>query len=122
MSTSTTAQSGSPIESLTALHWLGILLAVVTGVLHLYLGVSFVTEPLGWSFLAAGIGFFVGAGAVVREYRRRIMYLLGIPFTGGQIVAWYLVNAPNFSPLGIGDKVVQVILIVVLVVLYSRES
>lgn len=122
MSTQTATSSMFDLESLGPLHWLGILLAIVTGVLHLYLGINFVTEPLGWSFLAAGIGFFAGALAVLVDYRRAVIYLLGIPFTGGQIVAWYVVNAPDFSMLGIGDKVVQVILIVVLAVLYSRES
>jgi hypothetical protein len=48
--------------------------------------------------------------------------VLGVPFTAGQIVAWYFVNAPDFSPIGIGDKVVQVLLIAVIVVLYMRES
>jgi hypothetical protein len=122
MSTSTATLSRFRLETLTPLHWLGVLLAVLTGVLHLYLGIAFITEPLGWSFIAAGIGFFLGVLAVLMDYRRRLVYLLGVPFTGGQIVAWYVVNAPDFSTLGIGDKVVQVILIVVLLVLYSRES
>ena len=122
MSTSTATPSRFHLETLTPLHWLGVLLAVLTGVLHLYLGIGFITEPLGWPFIAAGIGFFVGVLAVLVDYRRRLIYLLGVPFTGGQIVAWYVVNAPDFSTLGIGDKVVQVILIVVLLVLYSRES
>lgn len=54
------------------------------------------------------------------DYRRKLLYLLGIPFTAGQIPAWYAVNAPGLSPVGIGDKVVQVALIVVLVALYRR--
>ncbi|UWG48382.1 putative membrane protein [Halanaeroarchaeum sp. HSR-CO] len=116
--------SGTSIrtESLTGLHWLAIGLALVTGVIHLVLGVSFVSDPMGWSFLFAGVVFFAAIVAVLYDYRRRLIYLLGIPFTGGQIVAWYLVNAPDFSPLGIGDKVVQVVLIVVLALLYTRES
>lgn len=109
-------------ESLTTLHWAGVALATVTGVLHLYLGVSFVTDPLGWSFLVAGVGFLGGVVAVLTDYRRRLLYLLGIPFTAGQLPAWYVVNAPDFSALGYFDKAVQVTLIVVLVVLYRRES
>ncbi|WP_049986071.1 DUF7475 family protein [Halobellus rufus] len=109
-------------NSLTGVHWAGIALAVISGVIHLALGVSFITSPLGWAFLVAGVGFLGGSVAVLVDYRRSLMYLLGIPFTAGQIVAWYVVNAPDFSPLGIADKVAQLLLIVVLVVLYRRES
>jgi len=109
-------------ESLTSIHWVGIVLAALSGVIHLVLGVSFISDPLGWAFLIAGVGFLGGAIAVLIDYRRSLMYLLGIPFTAGQIVAWYFVNAPDFSALGIGDKVAQLILIGVLIVLYRRES
>lgn len=122
MATATGSGTSLRTESLTPIHWVGIALAAVTGAIHLVLGVSFITSPLGWSFLVAAIGFFGGAAGVLVDYRRRQLYLLGIPFTAGQIVAWYFVNAPDFSPLGIGDKVVQVVLIVVLVVLYRQES
>lgn len=109
-------------ESLTTIHWAGIVLAVVTGVLHLVLGVSFISEPMGWAFLFAGVGFLGGIAALLVDYRRRLLYLLGIPFTAGQIVAWYVVNAPDFSVLGYVDKVAQVLLIAVLVVLYRQAS
>lgn len=49
-------------DSLTTLHWVGIALALVTGVIHLFLGVSFITSPLGWSFLFAALGFLAGGG------------------------------------------------------------
>ncbi|MGM0399617.1 MAG: DUF7475 family protein [Halobacteriota archaeon] len=121
---SSTTDSGTSIrtESLTGLHWIAIVLALVTGMIHLVLGVSFISDPMGWSFLFAGVVFLAAIVAVLYDYRRRLIYLLGIPFTGGQIVAWYVVNAPEFSPLGIGDKVVQLVLIVVLALLYTREA
>ena len=109
-------------ESLTPLHWVAILLAVVTGSIHLFPGVGFIAEPLGWSFLGAALGFFAGVVAVLLDYRRQLVYVLGIPFTAGQIVLWYVVNAPDFSPLGIGDKIVQVALVVVIAILYTRET
>lgn len=115
----TTDGSTLETESLTGLHWLGIVLAALTGVIHLRLGVGFIAQPLGWAFLVAAIGFFLGIVGVLIDFRRRLLYLLGIPFTAGQIPAWYVIN-DNFSALGIGDKVVQVVLIVVLVVLYRR--
>ena len=122
MATSTGSGLSLRTESLTSLHWVGVVLAVVTGVLHLVLGVSFITTPLGWSFIVAGVGFFAGAAGVLVDYRRRLLYLLGIPFTAGQIVAWYVVNAPEFSPLGYADKAAQIALIVVLIALYRQES
>jgi hypothetical protein len=98
------------------LHWAGIVLAAITGVIHLWLGVNFAPEPLGISFLVAGV-----IVAILVDYRRQLLYLLGIPFTAGQIVAWAALNAPDFSPPGIADKIVQVLLIVVLVVLYRQS-
>ena len=107
--------------SVSTLQWVGIALAVITGIIHLVLGVSFITSPLGWSFIVAGVGFFAGVAAMLTNTRRRLVVLLGIPFTAGQIVLWYVINAPDFSPLGIGDKVVQVLLIVVLAGIYRNE-
>ncbi|RLM54109.1 hypothetical protein DVK02_11855 [Halobellus sp. Atlit-31R] len=127
MATQTAQTTGLQTESLTGIHWLGIALAAVTGLLHLGLGAAFLasdslTNPLAWSFIFAGIGFGVGIAAILTDYRRRLMYLLGIPFTAGQIVAWYALNAPDFSPPGLLDKAVQLLLIVVLVVLYRQSK
>ena len=122
MATATESGLSLRTESLSALHWAGVVLAAVTGVIHLVLGVRFIDSPLGWSFLVAGLGFLGGVAALLVDYRRRLLYLLGIPFTAGQIVIWYVVNAPDFGTLGIVDKVVQVLFIVVLVVLYRQES
>lgn len=127
MATATESGLSLRTESLSSLHWAGVVLAAVTGVIHLVLGVSFIDSPLGWSFLVAGFGFLGGVAALLVDYRRRLLYLLGIPFTAGQIVAWYVVNAPQFGGTGFGtlgyvDKVVQVLFIVVLVVLYRQES
>lgn len=120
----TEAASGSSLqtESLTGLHWSAIVLALITGVVHLYLGVSFITDPMGWAFLFAGVVFLAAIGGVLVDYRRRLIYLLGIPFIAAQIVAWYFVNAPDFSTLGLTDKVVQVVLIGILAFLYTREE
>jgi len=123
MSTQTASRLSLRTESLTSLHWLGVALAVVTGILHVVLGIRFIGQPLGWSFIVAGLGFFTGAVAVLVDYRRQTMYLLGILWTAGQVVLYFVVNWPDVvSPIGIGDKVVQVVLIGVLAVLYSRES
>jgi len=125
--------SGSTFEtaSLTRLHWLGIALAAITGAVHLALGVLFLDPAAGvlapenaqpLSFVLAGIAFFIAPLLVLVDYRRRLLYLVGIPFTGIQVVLYFVLNWPNvFGPAGIGDKVVQAALIAVLVVLYRRE-
>jgi hypothetical protein len=119
-----TATGGRTIDtaSLSPLHWVAFGLAAITGVLHVWLGVQFISSPLGISFLLAGVGFFGGAALVAVDYRRRLVYAIGVPFTAVQIVAWYLVNVPEFSPVGYLDKAVQAVFIVVLVVLYRREG
>ncbi|AAG19430.1 MULTISPECIES: hypothetical protein [Halobacterium] len=124
MTAASTSRSGIGLatDSLTPLHWLGIVLAVATGVLHLVLGVSLGLPGLGGSLFVAGVGYLGGTAAILVGVRRRLVYLLGIPFTIGQIAAWYVVNAPSFSALGIADKVVQVALIAVLAVLYARAT
>lgn len=105
-------------ESLTTLHWIGIALAAVTGVVHLGIGVAFGDVLLG----LAGVGFFGAIALLLLNVRRKLLYLVGIPFTGVQVVLYFVFNWPDvFSPVGIGDKVVQVALVAVLVVLYRRE-
>ncbi|MFD1687240.1 DUF7475 family protein [Halobellus litoreus] len=122
MATQTSDGIALRTETLTGLHWAGIGLAAITGLIHLWLGVSFAPSPIGIAFLVATVGFFAGVAAVLVDYRRRLMYLLGIPFTAGQVVMWYLVNAPDFGPPGIADKVVQVLLIAVLIALYRQSA
>lgn len=121
--------------SLTPIHWAAVVLAAITGVIHLLLGVSGVTgDPyipfeLGVAFLLAGLGFFGAIVLLLVDYRRRLLYALGVPYTAIQIVLWYALNfdsvsdmLANAGAMGYVDKVVQVVLIVVLAVLYTRES
>ncbi|MES3161809.1 MAG: hypothetical protein PPP55_09615 [Halorubrum sp.] len=121
MSDRGTIQTGE----LTPLHWVGIAMATVSAVVHLYLAVV-IPGWLGISFAGATAGFIAGIGAVLVGFRRRLTYLLGIPFTGGQVVLWYLLNdQPGLAELGtvdVVDKVAQIVLIGVLVALYTRES
>ena len=114
--------------ALGPLHYAGVLLAVVTGVIHLRLGVGFAPSPLGLSFLFAGVVFLAAGAAVVANYRRGLLYRLGIPFTAGQIVLWYYVNfaagtktfPADVGTLGAVDKVAQVVLLVVLALLLRK--
>jgi hypothetical protein len=119
--------------SLTSLHWTGIALAVVSGVVHLVLGVGSVlggeAVGLGVAFVLAGVAFLVAAALVAADYRRPLLYAVGVPFTAVQVLAWYWLNyASTGRPLStiggieIVDKAAQLALIAILVVLYRREA
>ncbi|PSP57902.1 hypothetical protein BRC72_08120 [Halobacteriales archaeon QH_7_66_36] len=129
MSTSKADSIAVDVASLSGLHWVGIVAAVVTGVIHLRLGVGFAPSGLGISFLLAGLGFFGAVGLVLFDYRRRTVYAAGVPFTIVQIVLWYALNfagGPKSFPADVGtlgwvDKIAQVALVVVLVALLQQS-
>ncbi|PSQ23729.1 hypothetical protein BRD04_02515 [Halobacteriales archaeon QS_9_67_17] len=129
MSTSNADGITLDAASLSGLHWVGIVAAVVTGVVHLRLGIGFAPSGLGISFLLAGLGFFGAVALVLFDYRRRAVYAVGVPFTLVQIVLWYALNfagGPKSFPADVGtlgwvDKVAQVALVVVLVALLQRS-
>ena len=127
MATSET-QPAVDIGSLNALHWVGIVAALVTAAVHIRLGVGGLPLPLRISFLLAGLGFVGAVVLVLLDYRRRTVYAVGIPFTLVQIVLWYALNfaggtksfPADVGTLGAVDKVAQVVLIAVLVALLRR--
>jgi hypothetical protein len=111
------------LDSLTTLDRIGIGLATVTAIVHLVLGVPAVPSPQAISFVLAALGFFGGITLLAVGYRRRLLYLVGIPFTAVQIVLYVLLNWPNvLSPGGVFDKVVQLLLVGILVVRYRRTG
>ena len=106
-------RSSSRIGSLTQLQWLAIALVVVTGLLHVYAGVVEGRIPVA----LAGVGY---AGALVLfflDYRRRLLYLIGIPYTVVQFPLW-IVAKSEYGMIDYVDKAVQVVLILVLLYLY----
>ena len=111
------AQDNSPgrIGSLTRIQWLAVALIVVTGVLHVYAGVVEGRIPVA----LAGVGY---AGALVLflfDYRRRLLYALGIPYTAVQFPLW-IVAKSEYGMVDYVDKAVQAVLIVVLLYLYAN--
>ena len=120
--TPSTDQLGFETASLTRLHYLGIALAAVTGVIHLVLGVGFLPSPLAISFVLAGLGFFGAITLLLLNVRRPLLYAVGIPYTLIQVVAYVVVNPNPLSPVGLFDKAVQLTLVGVLVALYRAES
>ncbi|WP_224333043.1 DUF7475 family protein [Haloprofundus halobius] len=109
--------------TLNRLHYVGIVLAAVTGGIHLVLGVANLTSTLGVLFVLAGVGYVGGVALLIRGVRRRPLYLAGIGFAVVQIVAYVALNAGNlFSPVAVVDKAAQLALVGVLVLLYRRET
>lgn len=112
-------------ESLGGVHWIGILAALVTAAIHLFLGVRMVPSGMGISFVLAGLGFLGAVALVLIAYRRRTVYAVGIPFVLTQIVLWFVINfatGPKSFPADIGtlgaiDKIAQLVLLAVLVAL-----
>lgn len=123
-----TAEPGEPtlqVASLGVVHWVGILAAAISAMVHLLLGVRMLPSGLGISFVLAGIGFLGAIVLVVIGYRRRTVYALGIPFTLVQIILWFVVNFVNgpkafpgdVGTLGAVDKLAQLVLLGALIVL-----
>ena len=108
---------GFDAEKMSWAHWLGAVLAAVTGVLHVYLYVDEGFVP----FLFAGVVFLAAVVALLLNLYRRLLYVLGIPFTAGQIVMWAAQGMPSMD-VAIIDKPVQVVLILVLVYLFLNED
>jgi|AntRauTorckE6833_2_1112554.scaffolds.fasta_scaffold01260_6 hypothetical protein len=114
------------LDSLTTLDWIGIVLALITATVHFVIGLRFIPGLGGFAFLLAAGGFVGAIVLLLVDYRRPLLYLIGIPYTGFQIVAWYAINRPA-GPAAIGpataiDKITQLALIVVLVLLYQWEA
>lgn len=119
---------GSRLElgSVTTLDWIGVVLALVTAAVHFGIGVQFFPAPGGLLFLLAAGGFLGAIVLLLVNYRRQLLYLVGIPYTGIQIVAWYAINQPaSLTAVGTTtsvDKLTQVALIIVLVLLYRWDA
>lgn len=69
----------------------------------------------------AGVGFLVAVTLFLANYRRSLLYPVGIVYTVVQIPLWYVVNAGEYTTLGYVDKSIQAVLIVVLAFLYWQD-
>ncbi|WP_231184269.1 hypothetical protein [Haladaptatus sp. DYF46] len=108
-------------DGLTSLDYVGILLAAITGLIHLYEGVEDLGEGIfGILFILAGLGFFGAIVLLWMGFNRRVLYPVGIAYTGIQFAAYFGLRWPNvYEPLGLVDKLVQLLLIVVLFLLWQ---
>ena len=114
---------------MTPLHWVAVVLALVSATVHLlYATVGPLDGNVGMLSVSFVLAFGGYVGAVVLfllDYRRRLLYLVGVPYTGFQIVAWlgYVATGKiGVDAYAMVDKPAQLTLIVVLIILYRRES
>ncbi len=125
MATNQTGGVKVRIESLDSIAWIGIVAAIVSGAVHLFLGLRMFPSGMGISFILAGLGFLGAITLVLIGYYRRLVYAVGIPFVLVQIGLWYVfnfMNGPKVFPADIGtigaiDKIAQLVLLGVLVAL-----
>lgn len=104
-------------DTLTTIHWLALLLVLISGLIHVYAGIVEGRIPV----LLAGVGFLGAAVLFLLDYRRSILYLAGIPYTAVQFPLWYVAKAGEYTLLGFADKTIQAVLIVLLAYLYWQE-
>lgn len=108
--------SGASLEtdSVSATQWIAVLLVLVTGVIHVYSGIVEGRIPVS----LAGVGFLGAIGVFLLDYRRPLLYLVGMVYTAVQLPLWYVVKAGEYTTLGYVDKSVQVLLVLLLGILY----
>ena len=110
--------SGSRVEtgSLGPAHWLAVALVLATGLIHVYAGVIEGRAPV----TLAGVGFLGAVVLFLLDYRRRLLYAVGVLYTVIQIPLWYVVKAGEYTAIGYVDKSIQVLLVLLLVYLFWR--
>lgn len=93
-----------------------IILTLITAIVHLVVLNLGGLQPM---FILNGLGYLALLGALIWKFpagQERLVYYAFMAYTLVTIVAWYMVNgAEGFgSILGVGTKVVEVLLIVFL--------
>jgi len=116
-------------QDLNKFHYAIVVLASVSGFIHVYLGFQAGLDSL-YSFLmvAAGLGFAAGILMILKGFKNSKLYLTGVLFTSTQIVLWLNWSRPDLSLIIRGepfihalDKFVQSALIIILLYLYIEE-
>ncbi|MFB6209737.1 MAG: hypothetical protein ABEJ56_06415 [Candidatus Nanohaloarchaea archaeon] len=106
-------------RSLSNSEILLILLSLVTGIIHVWVGYLSLSNTL----ILAGIGFLVGLYLfVVMEKFRTVIVSLSIPYTLSQIYFAYQSYGFNPTQLVIIDKIIQLALILTAIYYLSRNS
>ena len=115
---STSAATNRPTSYSKGLLETALVLAAVTAVLHLYIGILVYGIPLGVPLVLIALVYLGGIGLIAVNNRRERWLKIGIYWVIIVIVLWAAsaaVNAPNTNiPLAYVDKAVEFILLGIL--------
>ncbi|MFB6154414.1 MAG: hypothetical protein ABEJ22_00850 [Haloferacaceae archaeon] len=103
--------AGAGDASLGSLEVVAAGLAVLTGLVHVYVGLAAGRSPL----TLAGVGFFGGVSLYYLGWHREALLRVAVGYTAVQILAWATLRAGEYTAAGYGDKAVQVLLLLALV-------
>jgi hypothetical protein len=106
------------------LEWVGTALAVLLGVVYLFLGVGGLPDAFGIAFCLAGLGYLGATALALVDYRRRLVYGVGIIYNVLLFVLYFLLNGIDVSELvGLSGvvKLAQVVFVALLVILIDRS-
>ena len=100
-----------------------IVLALITGIIHSYIGISLLPGIFSTYFILMGVGYFVGIILLMTKAKTRWVMAAGILYVIILIALWgelafKLLGEPHslaLSPLALFDKIVEVILLVLLI-------
>lgn len=104
-------------ETVSDLGWVVVGLVFLTGVFHVYAGLVEGRIPV----TLAGVGFLGAIVLYLMDYRRRLLYAVGILYTAVQFPLWYVAKVGEFTTLGLVDKTVQIVIIALLAYLLWRS-
>lgn len=104
-------------ETVSDLGWVVVALVFLTGVFHVYAGLIEGRIPV----TLAGVGFLGAIVLYLMDYRRRLLYAVGILYTAVQFPLWYVAKAGEFTTVGYVDKTVQIAIIMLLAYLLWRS-
>ncbi len=97
-----------------------LLLAAISGILHVYVGYAVDGLPNGAALILIAVVYFIGAALVAAKYKRDLILKIGPVWVALLIVLWALVAVMNVAGSGARDpaayaiKVDEVVLLGVL--------
>lgn len=104
-------------ETVPDLGWVVVALVFLTGIFHVYAGIIEGRIPV----MLAGVGFLGAIVLYLMDYRRRLLYAIGILYTAVQFPLWYVAKVGEFTTIGYVDKAIQIVIITLLAYLIWRS-
>ena len=124
MASQSTAASESSLLSLPSnnLAYLGVVAALVSAVIHLYLAPTVIEfDPTtGVLFYLNALGWVVGVALFFTRYWRRELHLVAAGYAVLTIVAYFAMGGPT-NPMAIASKVAEAVVALVAGSLYAAE-